>query len=266
LPETLLVVDAFTAEPFKGNPAGVCLLPSERPESWMQKVAAELNLSETAFLAPRPDGFGLRWFTPTTEVPLCGHATLASAHALWQTGRLPETEQARFHTRHSGLLTARRAGKRIEMDFPAIASEPATLPQDARAGLGVTPLDSALTESVGEQNYIVELESEAAVRAVTPDFGFLRKFPQGVIVTARGTPPYDFVSRYFAAWWGIDEDPVTGSAHCGLAPYWSARLGKSAMTGFQCSARGGVVQVEVRGKRVALSGEAVTVLRAELLA
>lgn len=262
----ILIVDAFTGEPFRGNPAGVCLLDGPRPDDWMQSVASEMNLSETAFPVPRADGgFDLRWFTPKTEVPLCGHATLASAHALWESGRLPARREAVFHSK-SGRLAARPSGDHIEMDFPAIGSEPAPLPDPLRRALGVTPLRSALGADVGERNWIVELPSEADVRAVRPDFAFLRTIHQGVIVTARGAGSYDFVSRYFASAWGIDEDPVTGSAHCGLAPYWAAQLGKSAMTGFQCSTRGGVVGVELRGDRVALRGQAVTVLRGELVA
>jgi PhzF family phenazine biosynthesis protein len=266
MPLTLLTVDAFSAEPFRGNPAGVLFLDTARADEWMQRVAAELNLSETAFLLPEGDGFRLRWFTPTTEVPLCGHATLASAHALWFTGRLRPDQEARFETR-SGRLSARRRGERIEMDFPSIPVSGAALLPDAATALGVTPRAITRTPEAAEMNYLLELDSEAAVRGVAPDFRVLRRIPWGFLVTARASAgPQDFVSRYFAAWHGIDEDPVTGSAHCSLAPYWAAKLGKTSLVGYQASARGGVVHVELRGDRVLISGDAVTVLRGELLA
>lgn len=262
----ILTVDAFTSEPFRGNPAGVVFLDREKPNDWMQQVAAEMNLSETAFLLPEGEGFRLRWFTPTTEVPLCGHATLASSHALWFTGRLASDQQASFFTL-SGPLTARRSGPRIEMDFPSLPVSPAALPPVAEAALGVAPLAITRTPEAKEMNYLIELASEAAVRAVRPDFAALRRIPWGFIVTARASSaPHDFVSRYFASHFGIDEDPVTGSAHCSLAPYWAAKLGKNALVGHQVSARGGIVHVELRGDRVALSGEAVTVMRGALMA
>ena len=260
----LLTVDAFTAEPFRGNPAAVCFLDGARSDAWMQRLAAELNLSETAFLLPQAGAFRLRWFTPTTEVPLCGHATLASAHALWSTGRLAADEEARFDTK-SGRLTARRAETRIQMDFPSLPLAPASLPPAAAAALGATPVAVTHTDETQEHNYLLELDSEATVRGLKPDFPALRGLSWGFIVTARAASgPYDFVSRYFAGYFGIDEDPVTGSAHCSLAPYWSAKLGKTALVGHQVSVRGGVVHVELRGERVLLSGDAVTVLNAEL--
>jgi PhzF family phenazine biosynthesis protein len=263
----ILQIDAFTAEAFKGNPAAVCLLDRSRPDEWMQRVAAEMNLSETAFVVPRSiidDGFDLRWFTPAVEVPLCGHATLASAHALWEMGKLTAGEEARFHTL-SGLLTARRAGARIELDFPALPVNEATLPDEILQALGVKP--RYVGRDNNERNFLIELETEEAVRSLKPDFESLRRTATaGVIVTARASAePYDFVSRFFASYAGIDEDPVTGSAHCSLAPYWAERLGKSEMTGYQASARGGVVGVRLKGNRVLLSGEAVTVLRGSLL-
>jgi len=262
----LVTVDAFSAEPFRGNPAAVCFLDEPRPDAWMQRVAAEMNLSETAFLLPQPDGFSLRWFTPSVEVPLCGHATLASAHALWETGRLSRDQEARFHTK-SGLLTARLGVGRIEMDFPSIPVAEAPLLPEAQQALGITPKHSARTPVAQEVNYLLELESEAAVQTLRPDFPALRKIHWGFIVTARSASgPYDFVSRYFAAGQGIDEDPVTGSAHCSLAPYWSSRLGKNELVGHQISTRGGVVHCTLRGDRVRLAGQAVTVLRGELLA
>ncbi len=266
MPLPLVTVDAFSAEPFRGNPAAVCFLDGPRPDAWMQHVAAELNLSETAFLLPQADGFSLRWFTPAVEVPLCGHATLASAHALWDTGRLGRDQQARFHTR-SGLLTARATADRIEMDFPSIPVEGAPLLPEALRAFGVAPKLSTRTPEAQELNYLLEFESEAVVQALRPDFQALRQTRWAFIATARSEAgPYDFVSRYFAAGQGIDEDPVTGSAHCSLAPYWASRLGKNELVGHQISARGGVVYCALRGDRVGLAGQAVTILRGELLA
>jgi PhzF family phenazine biosynthesis protein len=257
-------VDAFTSEPFAGNPAAVCVLPGPREAAWMQSVASEMNLAETAFVHPLDDGFELRWFTPTIEMDLCGHATLASAHVLWETGRLSLAEPARFHTR-SGLLTAVRRGDWIELDFPSTPDEPvAAAPPELLEALGVVP------RYVGKSrfDYLVELDGEAAVRSLRPDLDLLRRIPaRGVIATSRSAAAeYDFVSRFFAPAAGVDEDPVTGSAHCCLAPFWSQRLGKSELLGRQLSARGGVVKVQPRGDRVLLGGQAVTVLRGELLA
>lgn len=258
----LFQVDAFTDRPFAGNPAAVCLLPGPRDEGWMQRVAAEMNLPETAFLHPEGDGFRLRWFTPTVEVDLCGHATLASAHVLWEAGHLAPDASARFYTR-SGLLTAARRGAWIELEFPAEPAEAAAPPPALIPALGVTP------RYVGRNrmDYVVEVESEDAVRATAPDFALLKTVPsRGVLVTSRSaSPEYDFVSRFFAPQSGIDEDPVTGSAHCCLGPFWAERLGKSELVGYQASPRGGVVRVRVDGERVALGGQAVTVLRGELL-
>ncbi len=257
-------VDAFTETPFRGNPAAVCLLPSERDAAWMQLVAREMNLAETAFLLRREDGFGLRWFTPTVEVDLCGHATLASAHVLWEEGHLPAEETARFHTR-SGLLTASRRDGRIWLDFPALPETPAEAPEDLARALGapiryfgVNPIDS-----------LAEVDSEETLSALRPDLVALRSLGgRGLIVTCRGRDGaggYDFVSRFFAPGAGIDEDPVTGSAHCCLGPFWEARLGKTELTGYQASARGGFVTVRCRGERVELGGNAVTVLRGTLV-
>jgi predicted PhzF superfamily epimerase YddE/YHI9 len=261
----LYQVDAFTDRAFAGNPAAVCLLPAPRPAEWMQSVAREMNLSETAFLVPREArDFDLRWFTPAVEVELCGHATLASAHVLWETGRLGPAETARFYTL-SGLLTAERRAGDIELDFPAKPVDEVAPP----AGLleafeGVTP------RFVGKSrfDYLLELETEDLVRRAAPDCARLRTLPvRGVIITAAGdNSPYDFVSRFFAPGAGVDEDAVTGSAHCTLGPYWSERLGKSTFRAFQASARGGELRVEVVGDRVKLGGRAVTVLRGELLA
>jgi PhzF family phenazine biosynthesis protein len=259
----IVQVDAFTSEAFSGNPAAVCVLPEARDAAWMQDVASEMNLAETAFLRRLPDGFELRWFTPAVEVDLCGHATLASAHVLWENGELGPAEPARFHTR-SGLLTAERRGEWIELDFPATPAQPADAPPGLVEALGASP------RYVGKSrfDYLVELDGEEAVRALRPDFTRLGRIAsRGVIATSRSaTPDYDFVSRFFAPASGIDEDPATGSSHCCLAPFWSRRLGKSEFLARQISARGGVLKVRLDGDRVRLGGQAVTVLRGELLA
>jgi PhzF family phenazine biosynthesis protein len=258
----LVQIDAFTDRPFAGNPAAVCLLSGPRDPAWMQDVAREMNLSETAFLHRENDGFRLRWFTPAVEVDLCGHATLASAHFLWEGRHLDPKEPARFHTR-SGLLTAVRRGDAIEMDFPATPPEPCSPPDGLTDALGA----NAVFVGKNRFDYLVEVATEEAVRSLRPDFGRLARLPvRGVIVTARATMAgFDFVSRFFAPSTGINEDPVTGSAHCCLAPFWGERLGKEEMTGFQASARGGVVGVRLAGPRVRLRGRAVTVLRGELV-
>jgi PhzF family phenazine biosynthesis protein len=264
VPTPIAVVDAFTDRPFAGNPAGVCVLPAPAPEAWMRQIAREMNLAETAFLHPSPEGFALRWFTPTVEVDLCGHATLASAHLLWQDGHLGPDEPARFMTR-SGLLTAKRNGGRIQLDFPSKPAEPAEPPAILLESLGLT---NPLWVGRNEFDYLVEVENEAAVRALAPDFPSLAKLGvRGVMVTSRAAEgqPYDFVSRFFAPGAGINEDPVTGSAHCALGPYWGAKLGRDTLTGYQASERGGTVQVQNRGERVLLGGEAVTVLRGTLV-
>ena len=229
----------------------------------MQHVAAEMNLSETAFLLRVDDGWSLRWFTPAVEVDLCGHATLASAHVLWESGRLPSRETARFHTR-SGLLTAEKRGDWIWLDFPATPADPIDVPGGLAEALGVQPISVRRSRF----DFLVELKSEDAVRAVSPDFRRLAAIPgRGVIVTSPAQDPAcDFVSRYFAPGFGIDEDPVTGSTHCCLAPFWSLRLGKTRFVARQLSARGGELHVELAGERVRLGGQAVTVLRGELLA
>jgi len=254
-------VDSFTAEPFSGNPAGVCLLTEPRDERWMKAMAREMNLSETAFLLREGEGFRLRWFTPAVEVELCGHATLASAHVLWEEGVLAPSETARFATR-SGELRAARRGDLIELDFPTKPEQPAEPPENLLEAVGVKPL--YLGRNVFD--YLLLLDSEEAVRAVSPDFALLRTVTvRGVIVTAPSArPEFDFVSRFFAPAVGVDEDPVTGSAHCCLGPFWATRLGKSDLVGHQVSARGGVVNVRVAGERVFLGGRAVTVLRGEL--
>jgi PhzF family phenazine biosynthesis protein len=257
----ITVVDAFTDQPFRGNPAAVCVLPEARSPEWMQEVAQEMNLSETAFLHRQTDGFELRWFTPTREVDLCGHATLASAHVLWEGGYLRPGQPARFSTR-SGLLTAERRGESIELDFPAAPPEETAPPPDLLRALGIT------AKFVGRNrfDYLLEVDGENVVREMKPDFRALAKVAaRGIIVTSHAASPrFDFVSRYFAPAAGIDEDPVTGSSHCCLGPFWKARLGKDEFVAYQASRRGGVVQVRVALPRVLLGGEAVTVLRGEL--
>ncbi len=258
----LVQVDAFARRLFEGNPAAVCLLSQPVDDAWMQSVAREMNLSETAFLLRRSPGvYGLRWFTPLVEVDLCGHATLASAHVLWEEGTEPDDAGLCFETR-SGVLRAARDADWIELDFPAEPAEPAEPPRGLIAALGVEP------RHVGRNrfDYLVEVESEAVVRAVTPALAALgRVGGRGVVVTSRTAgETFDFVSRFFAPAAGIDEDPVTGSAHCCLGPYWRDRLGRDALTGYQASARGGVVRVRVAGDRVRLGGQAVTVFRTTL--
>jgi PhzF family phenazine biosynthesis protein len=255
-------VDSFTDRRFAGNPAAVCVLSEPADPRWMQDLAAEMNLSETAF-AIRRDGeatFNLRWFTPNSEVDLCGHATLAGAHVLWETGRLAPTESARFHTR-SGLLTVERGRDSMTMDFPAKAPTRCSEYDDLATVLGV----SAKYIGKNGSDLLVEVESEPVLRGIRPDFPRLAEYrARGVIVTARAErQPYDFVSRFFAPRAGVPEDPVTGSAHCCLGPYWSERLGKRDLVGYQASARGGFVRISVRDERVHLGGNAVTVLTGE---
>jgi PhzF family phenazine biosynthesis protein len=262
-------VDAFTDRPFRGNPACVCLLDVDAQApgaAWMQSFAAEMNLSETAYLTPEEDGFGLRWFTPRSEVSLCGHATLASAHVLWSEGVLAPEEEARFHTL-SGLLTARWKGEWIEMDFPAREVIACQENQAVSAALGVTPIYTGQYDSGKGTLYMLEVVDDEAVRRIAPDFPRLAATDaRAVIVTAASSASeYDFVSRFFAPQIGIDEDPVTGSAHCTLAPYWSQKLGKGSLIGFQASARSGVVGCTWAGERVLLRGQAVTVFCGELV-
>jgi PhzF family phenazine biosynthesis protein len=263
LTQKIVQVDAFTDRPFHGNPAAVCVLERERPDDWLAAVAREMNLSETAFLRPRQDGWALRWFTPAVEVDLCGHATLASAHALWEGGLAAPAQPLRFHTR-SGELTARQDGDSIVLDFPA---EPAA-EVDAPAGLlDALGASSAVRVARNRFDYLVELSDASAVRAVHPDMTALARIDmRGVMVTAAADDGHhDFVSRWFGPRVGVPEDPVTGSAHCCLGPWWSAVLGVTELRGYQASARGGTVGVRVLGERVELIGRAVTVLRGELV-
>ncbi len=256
-------VDAFTSEAFKGNPAAVCRLEQAAEEGWMQAVAAEMNLSETAFFWPEGSGYRLRWFTPVSEVPLCGHATLATAHVLWNELGVDRAAPLWFKTL-SGELSATANDAGIELDFPVVQLDhlkgvdiPARLSAAARVDLA---------EAYAEpRRYVVELPEERMVREFQPQLGILQKLDRGLVITARSDgKPYDFVSRYFAVPFGVPEDPVTGSAHCSLAPYWRERLGKSDFLAYQASPRGGELRVRIDGERVYLTGQAVTVLRGEL--
>ncbi len=256
-------MDAFTDRAFSGNPAAVCVLDEKRSDLWMSRVAAEMNLSETAFLERRKDGFSLRWFTPAVEVNLCGHATLAGAHILWERNYLPEDVSAVFHTR-SGILKATLKGEWIEMDFPLLELTEVTPPSGFKEALGVDDMVYVGESSVG---YLIELSSEDQVKSLRPDFARLCDIGGfGFMVTSPSEKrEYDFISRYFAPLEGIPEDPVTGSAHCCLGPYWMKKLGKNELTAFQASSRGGIVNVRVEKDRVFLRGKAVTVLEGELL-
>ncbi|MBI2565987.1 MAG: PhzF family phenazine biosynthesis protein [Candidatus Schekmanbacteria bacterium] len=255
----LFHVDAFTSAPFAGNPAAVCICEEQREDSWMQHLATEMNLSETAFLLRRGDGWHLRWFTPEIEVELCGHATLASAHVLYTHLQAPQETPLTFHTA-SGELRASRRGELIVLDFPAIPVVPSGRSRELAEALGVEPL--SLSENA--RCFLAELDSEASVRALAPDMEALRRLGRRVIATAAGSGDFDFVSRFFAPSEGVPEDPVTGAAHCSLGPYWCARTGRTDFRAFQASRRGGTVEVGVRGDRVMLAGCAVTVFAATL--
>lgn len=255
-------VDAFTDRPFGGNPAAVCWLDAEADPDWMQAVAAEMNLSETAFVWRLDGGMELRWFTPTIEVDLCGHATLATAHALWSSGLASQNEPLRFRTR-SGLLTCTRNGEFIEMNFPATPASSVEPPDLLVEALGARP------SFVGKSRFdlLAVFDSAEVVRSLKPDFGKLGQIPvRGVIVTAPSDESqFDFISRFFAPSIGVNEDPVCGSAHCCLTPYWAERLDKTGLMAHQVSARGGVLRLRLEGGRVILGGQAVTVWRGELL-
>jgi PhzF family phenazine biosynthesis protein len=257
-------VDAFAEEPFKGNPAGVCLLCDPADPAWMQSVAAEMNLAETAFPCPEGGGFRLRWFTPKVEVKLCGHATLATAHILWEQGLLAADREARFQTL-SGLLTARRVDGLIELDFPARPPlpEPPAWADAVVGALGLKPVYIGMSA----EDILFEAADEGAVRSVEPDFSTLRSLPaRGVIVTSRSCDRrFDFISRFFAPAVGVDEDPVTGSSHTVLVPYWAKRLGKTSFTAYQASARGGILHLRLEGDRVKIAGKAVTIIKGEIL-
>ena len=270
---SISIVDAFSEVPFEGNPAGVCVLEVAASESWMGSVAAEVNLSETAFLHPVESGWRLRWFTPTVEVDLCGHATLASAHVLWTEGHAPRDRPVRFETLSGVLVASRVAADRIALDFPSKPVSEAAAPPALLEALGMDGRTSLPTATgFNRMDWLVELPTEADVRSVEPDFRALAAVDaRGVMVTAlpgsdtlESHPDIDFVSRFFAPACGVDEDPVTGSAHCALGPWWSRKLGRNTVTGRQISARGGTVRVTDRGDRVTLEGAAVTVLRGRI--
>jgi PhzF family phenazine biosynthesis protein len=257
----IYTVDAFTDKPFSGNPAAVCITEKPLDEELMKNIASEMNLSETAYLVKTKDGFNLRWFTPSAEVDLCGHATLASSHILWETGVCGKDEPISFHTK-SGVLTAVNKGDVIEMDFPAIEQDVIDYPLELETALGIRPVYVGMTK----WNYVVELENEGEVRGVEPNYDMLTALPGwGTIITAKADMKgYDFVSRFFAPEKGVKEDPVTGSAHCALGPFWQKRLEKNEFKAYQASQRGGTVGVRVEADRVFLSGNAVTVLKAEM--
>ncbi len=255
-------VDAFTEVPFAGNPAAVCVLDEKKDDTWMQNVACEMNLSETAFLVQEKSGFRLRWFTPNAEVDLCGHATLASAHILWKKSYWSSEQPIVFYTQ-SGVLTTTRVDGWINMNFPATPEKETQPPISLLRALSVSPV------YVGQSkfDYIVEVENEDIVRDIQPDFAILSEVPtRGVIVTAR-SKKYDFVSRFFAPAVGVNEDPVTGSAHCCLAPYWKSKLGKDRLTAYQISKRGGFLKMQCVGQdeRIIISGKAIMVLEGRLL-
>jgi len=257
----LYQVDAFTDQAFHGNPAGVCFLSAPRPNQWMQCMAQEMNLSETAFLLEENNGYRLRWFTPAVEVDLCGHATLASAHILWETGRLARDKTAQFYSR-SGLLSASLEQNWIQLNFPAKRLELVTIPEELSTVLGVRPV----FVGKNQYDYLMEVESEEILRSLQPDMTRLSQIPvRGVIVTCVATTPgYDFMSRFFAPRVGVPEDPVTGSAHCCLTPYWSEKLHKQSMVAYQASPRGGELRLRLQDDRVLISGQALTVFQGEL--
>jgi PhzF family phenazine biosynthesis protein len=260
----IYIVDAFTDRLFTGNPAGVCILEHVIDDDLMLKIAKEVNLSETAFVFKQGEHYYLRWFTPQTEVPLCGHATMATAHILWEQHYEKEGHPIEFTTKESGVLTITNVNGMIVMDFPQKFVLPAGQNELLQKALQLTPIFIGCDEL----RYVLEVENEQEIRTLIPDFELLKRLDKRVIVTARsGNPQYDFVSRVFAPSVGVNEDPVTGSAHCYLAPYWAKKLGKSAVIGYQAYFRPGIIYCEVLGdSRVLLKGTAKTVIKGELLA
>jgi PhzF family phenazine biosynthesis protein len=261
----IVQIDAFTSEPFGGNPAAVCLLDGGADPvdpTWMQSVASEMNLAETAFLVPVHGGWDLRWFTPEVEVDLCGHATLASAHHLIERGDAKPGDELRFFTASGELLAGQTADGWIEIDLPAMPPEPITPPGALLDSLGLT---DAVAVARSRLDYLIEVTSPDLLREIQPNFTNLAGLgTRGVMVTSVGDGLYDIVSRFFAPSVGVDEDPVTGSAHCALGPYWADKLGKNDLLAYQASRRGGVLRVSVRDDRVVLGGQAVTVVRSVL--
>jgi PhzF family phenazine biosynthesis protein len=264
--QPITVVDAFTDAPFAGNPAAVCVLKQERSAAWMQSVAKEMNLSETAFLLSEGDNvYRLRWFTPMVEVKLCGHATLASAHVLWEERQARDSKPLHFETLSGRLTAERQAEGWIAMNFPSRFATESDAPSELREGLGAEPLFVAKYDS----GYLILVANKELLLGIKPDFGRLVRSGCGrLIVTAQAqsSDEYDFFSRFFAPDAGINEDPVTGSAHCVLGPYWAKKLGKNELRAFQCSERGGELRLSVQGERTVLQGRAVTVLKGQFLA
>ncbi len=259
---TFLQVDAFSDVPFKGNPAAVCLMEEDLPATLLQQIAMENNLAETAFLLKVEDGFNLRWFTPTVEIKLCGHATVASAHVLWEKGMLPVTDTAKFFTK-SGLLTVTKKGEWIQLNFPRFNFISVAVHDDIIKALGVTPINSVRSD---DGRFIIEVADEKEVESLDPDFSILKNH-ETVVVTSKASvsSEYDFISRSFTAIHGVNEDPVTGSSHCTLAPYWSQKLGKDTLCAYQASARGGALNLQVVNDRVLIEGKAVTVIEGVLV-
>ena len=258
--EKIFQVDAFTSEPFKGNPAGVLLLTTAKPDEWMQDFAREMNLSETAYLLKLQEKYLLRWFTPKVEVDLCGHATLASAHVLFSEGLVKKDETILFESA-SGILKARYVDGWVELDFPAFEVSSGEVTSQIIDALGFEP--GEIFES--DVNLLVEMKNHDLVRDYLPDIEKLAMLPyQGLIITSRMEGGYDFTSRYFAPQAGINEDPVTGSAHCSLAPFWSSKLGKNELKAYQASERGGVLRVRLENNRAFIRGQAVTIFEGEL--
>ncbi|WP_254847768.1 PhzF family phenazine biosynthesis protein [Paenibacillus odorifer] len=260
----LYIIDAFAEQAYSGNPAAVCLLEHPVDEGYMQKTAAEMNLSETAFLWTEEDGYRLRWFTPKVEVKLCGHGTLASAHVLWESGLLAPDMEARFYTR-SGLLRASRSGDLISLYFPPYQLQPSPVISGLAAALGIAEANVVETMRYAD-NVLVRLDQEARVRELSPDFGALSGLEgRGFAVTAESSiEGIDCISRFFAPKVGVNEDPVTGSAHTALAPFWADRLNRTQLTAYQASKRGGLLQLEVSKDEIKMSGRALTIVSGEL--
>ncbi|MFZ9010540.1 MAG: PhzF family phenazine biosynthesis protein [Anaerohalosphaeraceae bacterium] len=257
--QVLYQVDAFASELFSGNPAGVCILEKWLPDNIMQSVAAENNLAETAFAVPTAHGYEIRWFTPETEVALCGHATLATAHVLFNT-RHPALNSIRFQSRERGILEVAKSDGWLVLNFPSDTLEEVEMPKGLAGALGGTP--KACWK--GLTDYMVVYETEEEIRTLSPNYHLLNQIPvRGVIVTSPGRD-HDFVSRFFAPRCGVPEDPVTGSAHTTLIPYWGGKLGKTRLSAAQLSSRGGILRCELLGDRVKIAGKAITYMKAEL--